>query len=61
MGLLNYLDWKGRWIGHARAFPWDDESTHARLSARCFRKEFTPAKAVTQATASIIGLELYEL
>ncbi|RZK30422.1 MAG: alpha-rhamnosidase, partial [Hymenobacter sp.] len=61
MGLLNYLDWKGRWIGLDRAFPWDDETTHARLSARYFRKEFKAAKAVTRATASIIGLGLYEL
>ena len=61
MGLLNYLDWKGRWIGLDRAFPWDDESTHARLSARYFRKEFKADKAVKQATASIIGLGLYEL
>ncbi|RZJ57873.1 MAG: alpha-rhamnosidase, partial [Hymenobacter sp.] len=61
MGLLNYLDWKGRWIGLDRAFPWDDESTHARLSARYFRKEFKADKPVQQATASIIGLGLYEL
>ncbi|MCB2408863.1 alpha-L-rhamnosidase [Hymenobacter lucidus] len=61
MGLLNYLNWKGRWIGFDRAFPWDDETTHARLSARYFRKEFQAAKPIRQATAYIIGLGLYEL
>ncbi|WP_426061780.1 family 78 glycoside hydrolase catalytic domain [Hymenobacter sp. B1770] len=61
MGLLNYLDWKGRWIGLDRAFPWDKEETHARLSARYFRKEFKTEKPIKQATASIIGLGLYEL
>ncbi|TGE24230.1 alpha-rhamnosidase [Hymenobacter aquaticus] len=61
MGLLNYLDWKGRWIGFDRAFPGDDETTHARLSARYFRKEFKADKPIRQATAYIIGLGLYEL
>ncbi|GAB3290912.1 glycoside hydrolase family 78 protein [Hymenobacter humi] len=61
MGLLNYLDWKGRWIGLDRAFPWDKEESHARLSARYFRKEFMADKPIKQATASIIGLGLYEL
>ena len=61
VGLLHYLDWKGRWIGIDHAAPWDDETTHARLSARYFRKEFKAAKAVKQATAYIIGLGLYEL
>lgn len=61
MGLLTYLDWKGRWIGFDRAFPWDDETTHARLSARYFRKEFKADKPIRQATAYIIGLGLYEL
>lgn len=31
MGLLNYLDWKGCWIGPDRAFLWDDESTRLLL------------------------------
>lgn len=61
MGLLHYLDWKGRWIGLDHAFAWDTEETHARLSARYFRKEFKADKPVRQATASIIGLGLYEL
>ncbi|UOR03560.1 glycoside hydrolase family 78 protein [Hymenobacter aerilatus] len=61
MGLLNYLDWKGRWIGFDRAFPGDDETSHARLSARYFRKTFKADKPIKQATAYIIGLGLYEL
>ena len=61
MGLLNYLDWKGRWIGLDRAFAWDKEETHARLSARYFCKELKADKPVKQATVSIIGLGLYEL
>jgi len=61
MGLLNYLDWKGRWIGLDRAFAWDTETTFARLSARYFRKEFTAKKTIQHATAYIIGLGLYEL
>jgi len=61
MGLLNYLDWKGRWIGFDHPFAWDKEESHARLSARYYRKEFTAAKPIKQATAYIIGLGLYEL
>ncbi|OIN58688.1 glycoside hydrolase family 78 protein [Arsenicibacter rosenii] len=61
MGMLHYVEWKGRWIGLDRAFAWDDEKTFARLSARYFRKEFTAKKEISQATAYIIGLGLYEL
>jgi alpha-L-rhamnosidase len=61
MDLLNYLEWKGRWIGLDQAFTWDKEETHARLSARYFRKEFKGDKPVKKATAAIIGLGLYEL
>lgn len=61
MDLFHYLDWKGRWIGLDRAFLGDDELTHTRLLARYFREEFKADKPVTQVTASIIGLELYEL
>jgi alpha-L-rhamnosidase len=61
MGLLNYNDWPKRWIGFDRAFPWDNIKTDSRLSARYFRKEFQSAKQVKYATASIIGLGLYEL
>jgi alpha-L-rhamnosidase len=55
------IDWKGRWIGLDKAFPWDVENAHSRLSARYFRKEFTSGKAVHSARVYIIGLGLYEL
>ncbi|MDO9040664.1 MAG: family 78 glycoside hydrolase catalytic domain, partial [Bacteroidota bacterium] len=61
MGLLNYGDWNGRWIGFDRAFPWDREDKFSRLSARYFRKEFSAGKEIKSATAYIIGLGLYEL
>ena len=61
MGLLYYKDWRARWIGFDKAFPWDDDSFHARLSARYFRKEFNLKKDIQQAKAYIIGLGLYEL
>ena len=61
MGLLNYKDWPKGWIGFDRAFPWDNIQTDSRLSARYFRKEFQSTKTVKYATASIIGLGLYEL
>jgi alpha-L-rhamnosidase len=61
MGLLNYKDWPKGWIGFDRAFPWDNTKTDSRLSARYFRKEFQSAKKVKYATASIIGLGLYQL
>jgi len=61
MGLLNYKDWPKGWIGFDRAFPWDNTKTDSRLSARYFRKEFQSTKKVKSATASIIGLGLYQL
>lgn len=60
MGLLNYKDWEGRWIGFDQFFPWDNE-TEGRLSARYFRKEFSTDKTVASATAYIMGMGLYEL
>ncbi|MBR0452433.1 MAG: family 78 glycoside hydrolase catalytic domain [Bacteroidales bacterium] len=55
-------DWgSSRWIGYDNPFPWDDESTHARLSARYLRKDFFCAKEVKQAVLHIAGLGLYEL
>lgn len=61
MALLYYKDWSARWIGFDRAFPWDDESFHARLSARYFRKDFDLGeKPIRQARAYVIGLGLYE-
>ncbi len=59
-GLSQYKDWTGRWIGFDKYFPWDEEKS-AKLSARYFRKEFAISKQVKSATASIIGLGLYEL
>ncbi|MCX2452521.1 family 78 glycoside hydrolase catalytic domain [Pedobacter sp. PLR] len=61
IGLLNYVDWKGRWIGLDKSFPWDNEGQFSRLSARYFRKEFTAKKTVKTATVYLIGLGLYEL
>jgi alpha-L-rhamnosidase len=61
MGLLYYKDWPKGWIGLDRAFPWDNIKTDSRLSARYFRKEFQSTKKIRYATASIIGLGLYEL
>lgn len=61
VGLLNYVDWKGRWIGADHGFPWDSETQWSRLSARYLRKEFDTKKEVKHATAYIIGLGLYEL
>lgn len=61
MGLLNYNDWDGRWIGFDRAFEWDREDKFSRLSARYFRKEFITRKDIRQAKVYTIGLGLYEL
>lgn len=61
MGLLNPVDWKGRWIGLDRAFPWDVETTWSRLSARYFRKEFKAAKEIKSASVYIMGMGMYEL
>lgn len=63
VGLLNYKDWKGRWIGFDRAFPWDKVEKFSRLSARYFRKEFEAKENtdIERATVYIIGLGLYEL
>lgn len=61
MGLLYYKDWPKGWIGFDRAFPGDNIDTDSRLAARYFRKEFETKKEVKYATASIIGLGLYEL
>ncbi|RZL63498.1 MAG: alpha-rhamnosidase [Pedobacter sp.] len=61
MGLLYYKDWPKGWIGFDKAFPWDNIKTDSRLSARYYRKEFQSTKQIKYATASIIGLGLYEL
>ena len=61
MGLLNKNDWKAKWTGLDRSFPWDSITTIARLSARYFRKDFSSVKEIKKATAYISGLGLYEL
>ena len=61
VGLLYQNNWQGNWIGFDHAFPWDDEGTFPRLSARYFRKEFEVKKEVKSAKAYIVGLGLYEL
>ncbi|RZK40418.1 MAG: alpha-rhamnosidase [Pedobacter sp.] len=61
VGLVYYKDWPKGWIGFDRAFPWDNVKTDSRLSGRYFRKEFQNTKKIKHATASIIGLGLYEL
>jgi len=61
IGLLYYKDWPKGWIGFDRPFPGDNIKTDSRLSARYFRKEFQSTKQIKSATASIIGLGLYEL
>ena len=60
-GLLNSSDWKAKWIGLDKAFPWDSVSQFARLSARYFRKEVSANKNIKRATVYISGLGLYEL
>jgi alpha-L-rhamnosidase len=54
-------DWRGEWIGLDRAFAWDVEDSHSRLSARYFRKEFGASSGVRAARVYIVGLGLYEL
>src|SRR5699024_618517 len=61
MGLLNPVDWKGRWIGLDRSFKWDDEGQWSRLSARYFRKEFDAKKEIKSASVYIMGMGMYEL
>lgn len=60
-GLLQSSDWKAKWIGLDKAFPWDSVSKFSRLSARYFRKEITASKKIKKATVYISGLGLYEL
>ncbi len=60
-GLPYYKDWRGRWIGFDRAFPWEDISTFPTLGARYFRNEFEVKKQIKRATVYLMGLGLYEL
>ena len=59
MGLLAPADWRARWIGWERGFPWDSVSKFSRLSARYFRKEFATATPIKKATLYIAGLGHY--
>src|SRR5438105_3968422 len=61
MGLLNISDWKAKWMGLDRAFPWDSITKFSRLSARYFRKLIQADKEIKKATVYIRGLGLYEL
>lgn len=62
VGLLDSTHWKGFWIGFDHAMPWDNsEALKSRLSARYLRTEFVLKKPVSQATAYIAGLGMYEL
>lgn len=61
IGLLSPQDWTARWIGLDKAFGWDSETQHSRLSARYLRKEFTTNKMIRSAKVHIVGLGLYEL
>lgn len=60
-GLFHDFEWKGNWMGLERAFAWDDESFHSRLSARCFRNEFALDKKIRYAVAHICGAGYFEL
>lgn len=62
MGLLQESDWKTKWIGLDRSFPWDSAHTRfSRLSARYFRKEFDAAKEIKRAVVYVTGLGFYQL
>lgn len=62
IGILTYVDWKTKlWIGYDFPFEWDSITTHARLSARYFRKEFQLKNNIKKAKVYIMGLGLYEL
>ena len=62
MGLLNRSDWRAKWIGLNRSFPWDSpDSMRSRLSARYFRKAFSLDSKIRKATVYVSGLGLYKL
>lgn len=61
MGLLTNADWKAKWIGYDKVFPWDSVSQWSRLSARYFRKEFQSSGTIKNAFLHIVGLGMYEL
>jgi alpha-L-rhamnosidase len=58
MGLLQGGDWKAKWIGAA-----EDKNPDAAVTypAPYFRRDFTVAKKIKQATVYVSGLGFYEL
>jgi alpha-L-rhamnosidase len=60
VGLLSEGQWRGQWVGCDRAFAWDDETEHSRLSARYLRRTFALRGRVRRATLHIAGLGRYE-
>lgn len=61
LGFVNKEEWKAKWIGYDKAFPWDSVSQWSRLSARYYRKEFSSVKKLKKAFVNIVGLGMYEL
>ncbi|WP_422083599.1 family 78 glycoside hydrolase catalytic domain [Ulvibacterium sp.] len=62
MGLLNFSDWKGLFIGHDVGYDKTDKYDSLYLPpARYLRKSFTPKKKVKRATAFATALGIYEL
>ncbi|MCH5687088.1 family 78 glycoside hydrolase catalytic domain [Niabella sp. W65] len=61
LGFVDKTDWKAKWIGYDKAFPWDSVAQWSRLSARYYRKEFTSAKKLKKAFVNLVGLGMYEL
>jgi len=61
MGLLEPGDWKAKWIGYDRGFPWDSISKFSRLSARYYRKRFGINGKPKSAVLYIAGLGHYTL
>jgi alpha-L-rhamnosidase len=62
MGLLQFADWRAKWIGADTSFTWDSAHTKfSRLSARYYRKSFDVQQPVKRATVYIAGPGLYEL
>lgn len=62
MGLLHPYEWKAKWIGLDRSFPWDSAHTKfSRLSARYFRKQFRVRDNIKSAVIYMTGLGFYKL
>lgn len=62
MGLLNFSDWEGLFIGHDVGYDKTDKYDSLYLPpARYLRKSFTANKEVKRATAYTTALGLYEL